>query len=143
MFGFVVVFSFLWVVWAISPLSTPLIGEVGNPIPDMALVLCIAGLAVGIAARVHRANLFARRIGSRCGAFIAIIGFALSAYPPFYHSASALLSGPAEAEWFFISPDLFGDLIEAYSLQGLILAAASTAWITTMLLKHSGDSSAQ
>lgn len=144
MFGFVVVFSFLWVVWALSPLSTPLIGPDANPIEDMALVLVIAGVAVLFAARIHRSQLFARRIGSRVGSWIAAALFALSVYPPFTYSAFDMFSEPANApQWFFITPQLVADLLDAYSLPGVILALSSTAWLTTMLLRHPRDGSAE
>ena len=143
MFGFVVVFSFLWVVWALSPLSTPLIGPDADPIPDMALVLCIAGVAVLIAARIHRSQLFARRIGSRLGAWLAAGLFALSVYPPLTYSAFEMFSEPAGAQqWFLITPRLIVDLLDAYSLPGVILAVASTAWLTGMLLRHPRHGSA-
>ncbi len=143
MFGFVVVFSFLWVVWAISPLSTPLIGPVDNPIEDMAVVLCIAALAILIAARIHRSQLFTRRIGSRFGAWTAAALFALSVYPPFTYSAYAALPGPTgDWEWYDILSILAGDLLDAYTLPGVILAVASIAWLTTMLLNYPEEKSA-
>ncbi len=144
MFGFVVVFSFLWVVWALSPLSTPLIGPIDNPLPDMLLVLCIAALAIVFAARIHRAQLFARRIGSRLGAWAAMALFALSVYPPFTYSAFEMFSDPADApQWFVITPRLMANLLDAYSLPGVILAVTSTVWLTAMLLRHPRHGSAE
>ena len=144
MLGFVVVFSFLWVVWATSPLSEPLLGEVGNPIPDMLVVLIIAAMAIVMAARIQRSQLFTKRFGSRFGALIAIMLFALSVYPPFYFSANAVVSERMSSpDWYIITPGLIEHLLDAYSLQGVILAAVSTAWITAMLLRYPKDRSAE
>ena len=140
MLGFVVVFAFLWVVWAVSPLSAPLVGAAGGAVEDMPVVLVVAGIAVVMAARIHRSQLFARRIGTRFGAVVAMALFALSVYPPFSFSADTLFSAPASAsEWYLSIPVMIGGLLDAYSLQGLILAVASSAWITAMLLRQPRD----
>ena len=140
MFGFVVVFSFLWVVWAISPLSAPVFGPTANPFPDMAVVLGISGLAVLIAARVYRSRLFIRCFSSRLGAFAAVALFVLSAYPPVYLSAKAMMSEPVEATgWLQSMPGLFAGMLDAYSLPGLVLVVVSSAWITTMLMRDEPD----
>lgn len=143
MFGFVVAYSFVWVVWALSPLAAPAIGHVDNPIPDMAGVLCVAGLAIVIAAHVHRSRLFMRRIGTRFGIAVAIALFALTVYPPVDLSSEALLSQPAEASRLsMIVRQLLVELLEAYTLQGLVLAVASVAWITALLFNYPRQSEA-
>ena len=140
MFGFVVMFSLLWVVWAISPLSVPVFGPLINPFPDMAVVLGISALAIVIAARIHRSQLFVKRFGSRVGAFLAVALFVLSAYPPVYLWAKAATSEPVDATgWLFSIPKLFAGLLEAYSLPGVVLAVVSVGWITALLMRDTPD----
>ena len=106
----------------------------------MAVVLAISGLAVLIAARIYRSQLFMRCFSSRFGAFAAVALFVLSAYPPFYLSARAMMAQPVEATgWLQSMPGLFAGMLEAYSLPGLVLVVVSVGWITSMLMRDEPD----
>ena len=136
-------FSLLWVVWAISPLSAPVFGPSTNPFPDMAVVLGISAMAVLIAARIHRSRLFVRCFSSRFGASAAVALFVLSVSPPVYLWARSAIEQPVQpseaAGWLDAVPLLFAGLLDAYSLPGVILVVASIAWITAMLMRDEAD----
>ena len=133
-------FSFLWVVWAISPLSAPVFGASANPFPDMAVVLGICALAILIAARIHRSQLFARCFSSRFGIFTAVALFVLSVSPSVHPWARSLMAPTTEATgWLDALPQLFAGMLDAYSLPGVILVVSSIAWITAMLMRDEAD----
>ena len=135
MLGFVLTFALLWMAWAVSPLSAPLIVAGSNPLPDMLAVLKYAAVVRALALRLDGLAVLTNW-STRVGALLAMAAFALVTHPPFYFAFISFLSEPRAASGLGrLLPKTGGHLIDWYSLHGLILLIACALWIGLLGLR--------